>query len=394
MLPGLSIAPSLLPTADELSVATLFGPDPSAPPWPRVTGSIRAAIEDAVLAALKSPPCIVFFSGGRDSSVILAIAVDLARRLGLEEPIAVTNRYPGAPRSLEDDWQASVIRHLQFDRWVRIDRDGEHELLGEAAMKRIRKHGVLLPAMWWALDWPREVAGQEGWQTGSLRGSMLAGLGGDELFLSSIRPIASAILSGRRPPIRRSHTIARDLAPRAVRARTGRTGESFGPWPWLKPEVHRRVVRSMGADLARGPVRYDGVLRVVWADRDFRASAAAAGMVARESGAIMINPMSTPAVFAAAAHRYGRAFPRSRGDALYEVAGDLLPVEMLYRRSKAEFKEAFFGPESRAWVYNWDGSGVDAVRVSGTKARRELLSEEFDARVVPSVQRARLVLDG
>src|SRR5215210_5370570 len=43
----------------------------------------RGALERAILPGLLRPPCLVGFSGGRGSSVVLALAVDVARREGL-----------------------------------------------------------------------------------------------------------------------------------------------------------------------------------------------------------------------------------------------------------------------------------------------------------------------
>ncbi len=46
----------------------------------------REAIERAVLPALQRQPCLVAFSGGRDSSAVLAVAALVARRPGWRSP--------------------------------------------------------------------------------------------------------------------------------------------------------------------------------------------------------------------------------------------------------------------------------------------------------------------
>ena len=46
---------------------------------PRPLGSARAALERAVLPAVRSGRCHVLFSGGRDSSLVLAVATAVAR---------------------------------------------------------------------------------------------------------------------------------------------------------------------------------------------------------------------------------------------------------------------------------------------------------------------------
>src|SRR5438128_1990791 len=50
----------------------------------------RAALDSLIRPALLTPPCVLGFSGGRDSSALLASALDLARREGLPEPIPIT----------------------------------------------------------------------------------------------------------------------------------------------------------------------------------------------------------------------------------------------------------------------------------------------------------------
>ena len=56
-----------------------------------------AALEEAILPALRRPPCLVSFSGGRDSSCVLAAATRAARREGLQPPVPVTLRVSNAP---------------------------------------------------------------------------------------------------------------------------------------------------------------------------------------------------------------------------------------------------------------------------------------------------------
>jgi len=54
--------------------------------------------------ALLRPPCVVAFSGGRDSSRLLAAAADLAAREDLAPPTAYTFRYPLDPAADESHW--------------------------------------------------------------------------------------------------------------------------------------------------------------------------------------------------------------------------------------------------------------------------------------------------
>src|SRR4051794_24216047 len=77
-----------------------------------VPRDVRAALEAAMRPALQRPPCFVAFSGGRDSSAMLAVADRLAGREGLARPVPLTARFPEAPDTDESDWQERAIAAL------------------------------------------------------------------------------------------------------------------------------------------------------------------------------------------------------------------------------------------------------------------------------------------
>jgi asparagine synthase (glutamine-hydrolysing) len=58
-------------------------------------------LERVVVPALRRPPCLVSFSGGHDSSLVLAAAARAARRERLPAPIPVTWRVRDAPAAEE-----------------------------------------------------------------------------------------------------------------------------------------------------------------------------------------------------------------------------------------------------------------------------------------------------
>ncbi|MGH3443244.1 MAG: asparagine synthase-related protein, partial [Nitriliruptorales bacterium] len=70
------------------------------------------ALEEVLLPVLREPPCFVLFSGGRDSSALLAVAVQLARREALPLPVPITKIYPGHQEADEGRWQEQVIRSI------------------------------------------------------------------------------------------------------------------------------------------------------------------------------------------------------------------------------------------------------------------------------------------
>ena len=104
-----------------------------------------AALRAALLTALRRPPCLVAFSGGRDSSLLLAVAAELAGQAGLRAPVAFTLRYPGDPAAAECGWQELVMRHLRARglavEWERRAIRDELDLIGPLAAPVLRGHG-------------------------------------------------------------------------------------------------------------------------------------------------------------------------------------------------------------------------------------------------------------
>ena len=76
-----------------------------------------SALEDVLVPLLALPPVAVSFSGGRDSSLLLAVAASAAKRHGLAAPIAITMRFPQAAGTEESRWQELVVRKLGIDDW-------------------------------------------------------------------------------------------------------------------------------------------------------------------------------------------------------------------------------------------------------------------------------------
>ena len=73
------------------------------------------ALGAAVLAAVRRTPCVVSFSGGRDSSLVLSAAVAAARREGLRLPVPLTVRVRGDADAEERGWQELVVRRLGIE---------------------------------------------------------------------------------------------------------------------------------------------------------------------------------------------------------------------------------------------------------------------------------------
>jgi asparagine synthase len=130
----------------ELATGLALGANGSAPAVPtHVAGDPCEVLGDVLAPLLEARPCAVSFSGGRDSSAVLAVATATARSRGLPDPIPVTLRFPGVESTEESDWQDLVVRRLGLREWERITIGDELDLLGPVARDGLRRHGLLWP---------------------------------------------------------------------------------------------------------------------------------------------------------------------------------------------------------------------------------------------------------
>jgi hypothetical protein len=329
-------------TSLELSTGLVFGSERAeeAPPLGSSNDPL-AELERAVLPALQRPPCVVSFSGGRDSSVVLAVATSVARREGLPLPVPATNVFPGVPRAAESDWQQRVIDHLRLEDWVRLELRDELDCVGPLAMSILERHGLLWPFNA-HFHWPLlEVA---------RGGTLLTGIAGDELLGTSQWARAAAVLSGTvRPSPRDAVRVLVALAP--PRARRMALRPRFGlTLPWLTPSTNEELARLMADRVAREPLRW--VRRWHWwrSRRETAIGFRSLGLLAADCGTTIEHPLADPA-FAASASRHAAARRLyERTAVLQMIFAKLVPGDVLRRASKASFGPVFWGPASRAFV--------------------------------------------
>lgn len=310
----------------------------------------RAAMDDAIRPALLRPPCLVSFSGGRDSSAVLAAAAALARREGLDLPIPATHRFPDVPSTQEDDWQEQVVGHLDLPDWVRNVVHDELDSIGPVAQAVLLRHGVL---------WPFNAHLHVPLFERADGGSLLTGVGGDELFGPQRWRVAQSLLSGRtRPKPRHLATLGLALAPRPVRRELLARRHEIR-WPWLHPHVDARINRRRADWQARTPRRWNAALGWWWRGRTRVVLAQTLKLLGADSQTHVVQPFLERSVLQAAAAEFGARGPADRTAAMRAVFGDVLPGPVLARRSKATFDGAFCSHHSRAFAARWTGSGID-----------------------------------
>ena len=207
----------------------------------------RAAMERALVEPLRRGPCLVSFSGGRDSSAVLAVATAVARREGLAPPIPATLRFPTASDTAETEWQESVVSHLGLDDWIRLEATDELDCVGPVATAALARHGLL---------WPSNAHFHTPLFAHAHGGSFLTGIGGDEMLGPSRWLHARRVLAGQvRPRPRDVLAVAFALAPPRVRRLVTRR-RMRAPFPWLRDDVVEHLERELAT--TRPPRRSAG----------------------------------------------------------------------------------------------------------------------------------------
>ncbi|WP_165962775.1 asparagine synthase-related protein [Occultella glacieicola] len=321
------------------------------------------------MPALVEGACYVTFSGGRDSSAILATATHLARREGLPDPVPVTRLYPNVPDSDESEWQHLVIDHLGLSEWLRLEfTDDETDLLGPAAQASVRRHGLL---------WPPAVHSHGLVYQHLTGGAMLTGEGGDEV-LGARRVTPLTLLRRRRRPTRALlRGAAHALSPSSVRRRQIRRElESARLQHWLRPDAKNQHLRLMAADEATEPLSYEAATWWITRRRSWATMAANQALIAGTYQVRASNPLLDDDFIAALAHAGATWGYNGRTATMKALFSDVLPSALLSRRTKASFNRAYAGRYTREFARHWDGSGVDGELVDPEILRDVWLSDE------------------
>lgn len=328
--------------------------------------SPRVALEGLAREALAREPCLVAFSGGRDSSALLAVAVDLARREGWALPIPVTLRFASAATD-EADWQELMLRHLKLDDWVRLDCGPELDMVGPIAAEGLRRHGLLYPAnAHLIVPMARAAAG----------GSILTGVGGDDVFGNWPWHNVASVLAGRRlPRARELRRYVRLGAPRWLEAEILRRREPLMV-PWIVESQRRRVARALSHELASPPRTWAARMRWLAGWRLWRETVQSMATLASDSDAALGSPFLEPAFLEALAGAGGRCGWGTRTATMRALFGDLLPEEVISRRGKAEFSAAQFGVHTKRFADEWTGDAGAVTEFVGPDALRSAWRSE------------------
>jgi asparagine synthetase B (glutamine-hydrolysing) len=366
----------------EIHSGIAFGPwrGPDRPEPPDERRHPRVVLEELLVDALSQPPCHVLFSGGRDSSVILALAADAARRHGLPEPIPITTRFAAFPGSWEGEWQERTIRHLGLDEWRLQDVTTEFDTLGPIATDTIRRYGVYWPSSTHNIRHSARFAGG---------GTLLTGGGGDELFTPwPLRKVPARQLVRRRP----RRVVPRDLLIHQLPARMRRRRllsrlRGLVLAPWLREPAQRELqARWDAVDIPLSS--WKDALSYSLTTRYQELVRSAMETFAAVEGVRLVEPFyDARTVMSVANYGPPEGF-RSRGRALEALFADLLPREVLYRSTKAAFNDVVFGPCAREFASTWDGTGLDDAIVDPSWLQAEWAKPRPDVRTLSCLHQA------
>ncbi len=348
----------------ELAGGWVFGFEGA--PLPADTGvAPRQVLEESLRDCLAHQPCMVAFSGGRDSSALLAVAVHVARREGLPLPIPLILRYTDAPGSEESEWQQLVLDHLALREHVVITVGGEHNPIGPFAAPLLRRHGVM---------WPPNFTPTWRMMDASRGGVLVLGEGGDEVFgRRRIAPVTALLRSRRTPTWRLLRSSLGAVAPGPVRVKRIMRGRSMQPW--LRGPAHAFVAEQVVAEQLAYSLHAG---RQAWQFNDRRALRRLVDTftaLGDEIGTGYRAPLCEPGFVAAFAHSFGRWGAGDRTEVMTRLFGDFLPASVLGRASKANFRHAVLTDDIRIFAQGWNGFGVDHSMVDPEALRDNWLSE-------------------
>ena len=369
----------------ELATSLVIGTDPERPalrPSRVAADELPGVLERVLLRSLQRPPCLVAFSGGRDSAGLLAAAARAARRHGLPLPIPATYRFPGAADVDETAWQDTVVRHLELEDWLRISVTDELDIVGPVAQPLLRRFGPM---------WPPNSHFAGLLVPHARGGTFVTGVGGDEL-LEPVGHRAAQVLSGRARPRRGDlRILAAAVAPHAFRVARGQ--RRVTPLPWLTAEA-AAAYRRARAQEALEPVWWGrSVTHKWWRSRERVALRASIAAACGDEVTVEHPFMDRDFLSAIAGALWRVGFPTRRA-AMDLLFADVLPAAVRERSDKAAFFAPFINRHARAFIAAWDGTGVDEALVDVAALRASWSAEQVDARSYALLQSAWLAAGG
>lgn len=292
---------------------------------------------------------------------MLAAATQMAREGGLPDPVPVTWRSTGVPTNDESAWQEAVVGELGLQDWIKLETGDDLDFVGPVAAAATLRHGRLYPPN---AHLHEPLAAQ------ARGGSLLTGLGGDQVFGLWRWSRAASVLGRRAAPAPADiPRIALAWSPPTLRRRLEARRATAAPPPWLTPQAAQAVSRRLAAQAASEPPTWPE--RLAWqASRRWLALGLdCMAQLAADHDCELVHPLLDPGVLAAVGSAGGRFGFGSRAEALEALFPSLRPRSVVARRTKVHFNDVFAREPSRAAAARWNGSGLDPSIVDASALR-------------------------
>lgn len=325
----------------------------------------RRALEQAMSTAFSRGRAFVSFSGGRDSSAVLALAADFARRNGRVTPVPLILRYPGHADADETGWQTLVLDHLGLSNEIVFERERPQTYLDDEAKRSLRARGLLWPA---ALHLDHDVF------EAARDGVLLTGEGGDEVLgARRITPLTLLLRERRRPGRALLRWALQSLEPHwAARRRTLKELAGIPMGEWLADGTLRDVAAQRTA--RRAPLHWGEETRQIITGAVPGLLTHNLAVLCAEFGVDARHPLLDEGFLRAWAESGGRWGFAGRTDAMRRLFSDLLPEPILSRSTKAHFGSSRWGESEREFARRWDGTGLPAA-IDPERIRAHWLSD-------------------
>jgi asparagine synthase (glutamine-hydrolysing) len=265
--------------------------------------------------------------------------------------MAITARWPGDAAAEESEWQDHVARLLKVERWEIITPGTDFDLLGPLATELLRAHGLMWPAPVAVLVPMIDAVGD---------GVLVTGDGGDEVFGLWSMARTWSMVRERRDLRSAVRPLLGAAMPDWLRRRRARSATK--PYQsWLTPEASAAYREVLAADaVAVAPLWWPGYLREVNAERGLNLGDRALATICASRGGSLATPLKSPAFLSALARAGGRLGLGDRTTVMRALFSPLLDDTVLCRVSKASFAGVHWGPATRRFAKDWDGTGVSA----------------------------------
>ena len=342
----------------ELALGTPLGVVPDSLTLPSSARSPREELEWIIDQQFTDGRQVfVCFSGGRDSSAVLALAVDVARRRGVALPIPVTLRFSQHPESNESEWQHMVIDHLGLDEWMVIER-ADADLLDPAITAMLSERGLFYPS---------QIGSYLPIVTAAAGGVLLTGEGGDESFGGwQFRAALHPIEWGPRSAAKAAAVIALTHGPSSLKRWYRQRGYQS---PWLTEAGRAAAEAALDEPSEIEPMAWRRYLAWAFARRSWHLAQHTFELVGNASECHIAHPLAEPSLLASLASRWSRRGPGDRTDVMAAVVGDLLPSRIVERDDKAILASVFVGERATSFIDQWDGLGLDTEWVDADALR-------------------------